>query len=275
MDEQPGADWTSGALLVAFSEAGHGSFWPATRPLPEGWRSVHGPCGIAQAREWIADPANAPPIGPSRAIAPDADRESVPERLARLAALSPERPAILFGHEALSRGELDAAAAAVSSSLAQRGIGQGRLVAVALERSPQLIGALLGVLRAGAAFLPVDPAYPAARVRMMLEDAGIAHCITTSGIAERLELPSGSNGSIPPPSRRPIQPLPRPGCPRRRTRPISSTRRARPGGRRLFWSSTALSPCIAAPRPMPTKWTRPRANCTSCPSPSTGRMSAG
>lgn len=190
MDDQPGADWTSGAVIVAFSEAGHGSFWPATRPLPEGWRSVHGPCGITEAREWIADPAHAPVIGPARALAPDADRESVPERLARLAALAPERPAILFGHETLSRGELDAAASAISSSLAARGIGQGRLVAVALERSPHLVGALLGVLRAGAAFLPLDPAYPAARVRMMLEDAGIAHCITTSDIAEHLELPA-------------------------------------------------------------------------------------
>jgi amino acid adenylation domain-containing protein len=47
------------------------------------------------------------------------------------------------------------------------------------------------VLRAGAAFLPVDPAYPAARVRAMLADAGIAQCLTTAAIAARLELPAG------------------------------------------------------------------------------------
>ncbi len=64
-------------------------------------------------------------------------------------------------------------------------------MAVALDRSPLLIAALLGILRAGAAFLPLDPAYPPARVRMMLEDAGIAECIATEAIAARLDLPAG------------------------------------------------------------------------------------
>ncbi|MGH1590409.1 AMP-binding protein [Methylobacterium phyllosphaerae] len=113
----------------------------------------------------------------------------MPARLARLAAVAPERPAVLFDGATLTRGDLDARAAALAAGLAARGIGRGQRVAVALERSPGLIVALLGVLRAGAAFLPLDPAYPAARVRMMLADAGIALCLTTPGIAAGLDLP--------------------------------------------------------------------------------------
>lgn len=184
-------DWTLAPVVVAFDRAGHGAFWPAGRALPAGWSRAYGPCGIAAARDWIADPAHAPEAAPLSEPAPDADRESVPARLARLAAAEPGRPAVVFGNRTLTRGELDTRACALAAGLAARGIGHGDRVAVALERSPEMIVALLGVLRAGAAFLPLDPAYPAARVQLMLADAGIAHCVTTPAIAARLELPAG------------------------------------------------------------------------------------
>lgn len=183
------AEWTSGAVVVAVDGAGHVAFWPAGRALPPGWRSVHGPGTLEQARAWTDDPANAFDPVPGAALPPDADRESVPERLARLAAANPEWPAVVFGGQTLSRGDLDTWATSLASGLAARGIGRGRLVAVALDRSPDLIAALLGVLKAGAAFLPLDPAYPVARVRLMLEDAGIAECIATPANADRLDLP--------------------------------------------------------------------------------------
>jgi len=185
----PSADWTCDPMVVAIDRAGHAAFWPAGRALPRGWTRVHGPCGIDAARAWIADPAHAPAPAPPAVPAPDADRESVPARLARLAAAAPDRPAVLFDGRTLTRGALDARAAALAAGLAARGIGRGHRVAVALDRSPDLIVALLGVLRAGAAFLPLDPAYPAARVHMMLADAGIALCLTTPAIAARLDLP--------------------------------------------------------------------------------------
>lgn len=183
------AAWMAGPLVVAFDWAGHGAFWPAGRPLPAGWRPAHGPCGLAAARDWIA--AHAPVPEGGLPLPPDADRESVPEGLARLAAEDPGRPAVIFGAETLSREGLDRHAAALAAGLGRRGIGRGSLVAVALDRSPLLIATLLGILRAGAAFLPLDPAYPPARVRMMLEDAGIAECIATPAIAARLDLPAG------------------------------------------------------------------------------------
>ncbi|SDN69087.1 amino acid adenylation domain-containing protein [Methylobacterium phyllostachyos] len=193
MDRQAGqetsADWTCDPVVVAVDGAGHAAFWPAGRALPAGWTRMHGPCGIEAARDWIADPDHAPVPVPAAEPAPDADRESVPARLAHLAAAAPDRPAVLFDGRTLTRGALDARAAALAAGLAARGIGRGDRVAVALDRGPDLIVALLGVLRAGAAFLPLDPAYPAARVHMMLADAGIARCLTTPAIAERLELP--------------------------------------------------------------------------------------
>ena len=190
---EAGADWTLAPVVVAFDRAGHGAFWPARRALPVGWTRAHGPCGIAAARDWIGDPAHAPEVGArvGAQTAPDADRESVPACLARLAAAAPERPAVLFEGATLTRGDLDARAAALAAGLAARGIGRGHRVAVALERSPEIIVALLGILRAGAAFLPVDPAYPPARVHGMLADAGIAQCLTTPAIAARLDLPAG------------------------------------------------------------------------------------
>ncbi|MBE7248377.1 MAG: AMP-binding protein, partial [Actinomycetospora chiangmaiensis] len=186
---EPVADWMDGAVVVAFDRAGHGAFWPAGRALPAGWTQVDGPCAIAAARAWIADPANTQAPGSPAEPAPDADRETVPARLTRLAAAEPDRPAVLFDGATLTRGDLDARAATLAAGLAVRGIGRGDHVAVALERGPEMIVALLGVLRAGAAFLPLDPAYPAARVHGMLADAGIVHCLTTPEIAGRLELP--------------------------------------------------------------------------------------
>lgn len=187
MDARAGEDWTEGTLVVAADGAGHGAFWPAERDLPPGWVRTYGPCALAQARAWIHDPANTPASVPSQRPS-EADPESVPARLARHAATAPERPAVLFGNRLLTRGDLDARAAAVAAGLAAHGIGRGHLVAVALERSPEVIVALLGILRAGAAFLPLDPTYPAARIRMMLEDAGITQCITTDEMAARLDL---------------------------------------------------------------------------------------
>ncbi|MFK5595867.1 amino acid adenylation domain-containing protein [Methylobacterium sp. HMF5984] len=187
MDAPNGTEWTAADLVVVVDRAGHGAFWPSARDLPAGWTTIHGPCGIADARAWLDDPANTP----SRVAglpASDADAESVPARLARLAAAAPGHPAVLFEDRTLTRGDLDARAANVADGLAARGIGRGDLVAVALDRSPEMIVALLGILRAGAAFLPLDPEYPPARVRMMLENAGIAQCIATADIAARLDL---------------------------------------------------------------------------------------
>src|SRR5205085_8763632 len=63
------------------------------------------------------------------------------------------------------------------------GAGPERLVAIVMPRSPEMIVALLAVLKSGAAYVPVDPAYPADRIAFMLADTRAAFVLTTSGLA--------------------------------------------------------------------------------------------
>jgi amino acid adenylation domain-containing protein len=73
----------------------------------------------------------------------------------------------------LRYGELSARAAAVTQALAARGIGRGDFVGITLPRGTDLVVAILGVLAAGAAYVPLDPAYPVRQLAGMIENAGI------------------------------------------------------------------------------------------------------
>ncbi|HEX6198963.1 MAG TPA: amino acid adenylation domain-containing protein, partial [Thermoanaerobaculia bacterium] len=84
-------------------------------------------------------------------------------RLDRWAREAPDRVAIAWAGGAVSYRRLAEAAGAVAARLAEAGIGRGDVVAIRARRSPTLVPAVLGTLRAGAAFLLLDPAYPAAR----------------------------------------------------------------------------------------------------------------
>ncbi|MEV0750382.1 amino acid adenylation domain-containing protein [Streptomyces sp. NPDC050273] len=86
----------------------------------------------------------------------------------------------------LSYGELNAAANRLARVLVDRGVGPESLVAVALPRSTEMVVALLGVLKAGAAYVPVDPSYPADRIAYLLDDANPALVIATSQVADDL-----------------------------------------------------------------------------------------
>ncbi len=88
----------------------------------------------------------------------------------RMAAAHPGRIAIRTGSEEITYAELDARSAQLARLLAEHGVGRGDFVPVAMCRSPDVIVALLATLRAGAAFAPLGPAYPAARLRTMLDD---------------------------------------------------------------------------------------------------------
>ena len=87
------------------------------------------------------------------------------------AARSPDAVAVADGDGVLTYRALDAAAGRLAGALAGRGAGPGRVVAVAMERSAELVTAVLAVAKAGAAYLPVDPGYPAERIAVMLGDA--------------------------------------------------------------------------------------------------------
>ncbi|MGW2545577.1 amino acid adenylation domain-containing protein, partial [Kitasatospora sp. NPDC001574] len=92
------------------------------------------------------------------------------ELLARQAARTPAATALVFEDEEMDYAALDRRAAGLASRLTARGAGPGSVVAVALPRSADLVIALLAVLRAGAAYLPLDPDYPSERLALMLDD---------------------------------------------------------------------------------------------------------
>ncbi|SAL01897.1 non-ribosomal peptide synthetase [Caballeronia pedi] len=98
---------------------------------------------------------------------------SVGERIAARAQRMPEANAVHCEGERLSYGALQAWSARIAHALQARGIGAESRVGLCLTRSPALIAALVGVLRSGGAFVPLDPAYPAERLGVMLEDAGV------------------------------------------------------------------------------------------------------
>ncbi|MEV7600679.1 non-ribosomal peptide synthase/polyketide synthase [Kitasatospora sp. NPDC089797] len=99
---------------------------------------------------------------------------TLPELFERQAARTPDAPALLDAERTLSYAELDRAANRLAHHLVHRGVGPERLVALALPRSAAAVVAQLAVAKAGGAFLPVDPDYPAARREFMVRDAGAA-----------------------------------------------------------------------------------------------------
>ncbi|MFE7841049.1 amino acid adenylation domain-containing protein [Streptomyces sp. NPDC057474] len=124
-----------------------------------------------------AHPAGAEHLVPETTLA---------ERFAAQVARTPDATAVVFEGERLSYAELDARAQELAARLRGRGARPGTFVAVAVPRSAELMVALLGVLKSGAAYLPVDLDYPADRVTHMLADSGATTVVTLSATADRL-----------------------------------------------------------------------------------------
>ncbi|KIR62277.1 hypothetical protein TK50_30480 [Micromonospora haikouensis] len=116
------------------------------------------------------------PGGPPPAV------DTIAHRVARHARRRPDAPAVSCAGQRLTYAQLDARATRVARALAAHGVAPGDRVGVCLDRSVDLIAVLLGVLRAGAAYVPVDPAYPAERIRYTVEDSGVALLVGGGGI---------------------------------------------------------------------------------------------
>lgn len=103
----------------------------------------------------------------------------------RQAELDPQAVALVCGEERLSYAALDARALELAGRLRELGAGAEQIVGVHLGRSVHAVTAMLAVLKSGAAYAPLDPAYPADRIALMVADAGISMVITERGERSR------------------------------------------------------------------------------------------
>ncbi|MEA2599254.1 MAG: hypothetical protein QOF89_246, partial [Acidobacteriota bacterium] len=108
----------------------------------------------------------------------------VNEWIAAQASRTPDAVAVVFGGESLTYRQLDRRANGLALRLLELGVGPEVRVGIALERSLEMVVALLGVLKAGGSYVPLDPSYPAERLAFMREDAGLAEVLTEESLHE-------------------------------------------------------------------------------------------
>ncbi len=111
---------------------------------------------------------------------------TLPELFAAQAAATPDAVAAVFEGERVSYGELDARANRLAHHLRALGVGPETVVGLCVERSLQMLVALIGILKAGGAYLPLDPGYPRERLAFMLADAGAPVLLTQAALRARL-----------------------------------------------------------------------------------------
>ena len=195
---------------------------------------------------------------------------SIPVVFAAQVARAPEAVAMTCGGRSMTYRELEEAANRLAHLLAGQGAGPGQCVALLFSRSAEAIVAILAVLKTGAAYLPIDPALPAARIGFMVADAAPIAAITTAG------WPTGWTGATCWSSMSTTPALtanPAPHCRRRprMTSPTSSTPRAPPVCPRGWRSPTTTSPSCSTHWMPAWSWRRGRCGRSVIPWPSTSR----
>ena len=109
----------------------------------------------------------------------------VPRMIAAQARLNSERVALVTGSDKLTYGELGVRSTQLAHYLRSRGAGPEVLVGLCLERSPEFVIAALAIMKCGAAYLPMDSAHPAERLRFILKDAAVPLLVTQQNLSDR------------------------------------------------------------------------------------------
>jgi amino acid adenylation domain-containing protein len=146
---------------------------------PVGHLDVLAPADRADLERWNASSTRAHP-----------QPSTVPELLRAQWVRSPARTAVEASDGSLSYGEIETRSASLAAALRERGISRGSLVGISLERSSSLVVAVLGVLRAGAAYVPLDPAFPRDRLAFMADDAKLSLVVSERALENELPAPS-------------------------------------------------------------------------------------
>lgn len=115
------------------------------------------------------------------------DTETICTLFERQAKENPDRIAILFEEQQISYGELNIRAAKLAAHLMSMGVGTESLVGLCVDRSINLMIGILGILKAGAAYVPIDPAYPSSRIDGMISAAKMKFIVAQSSTARLLD----------------------------------------------------------------------------------------
>ncbi|MBU7314571.1 non-ribosomal peptide synthetase [Paenibacillus oleatilyticus] len=109
---------------------------------------------------------------------------------------TPDRVAVVFGEEQLTYRELDAKSNQVAGGLLEQGIKPGGILAILMDRSLDMVTAILAVLKTGNAYLPIDPEYPQGRIQYMLQDSGARVLLTREAVFAQAASAAGSLAEI-------------------------------------------------------------------------------
>ncbi|MFF2042523.1 amino acid adenylation domain-containing protein [Kitasatospora sp. NPDC058170] len=178
----------SGRHAVLQNNYGQYALWPIGPTVPGGWRTEFGPAALAECRAYVerAWRWSGLGLGPveagsgAGAFPRPGFADTVHGLFRARAAHDPEAPAVVAEDGELSYRELDRRSDRLAGLLRARGIGREQVVPVCLERGTDLVVAWLGVLKAGGAFLPLNPAHPERRLAQLVEDCG-ARLVVASG----------------------------------------------------------------------------------------------
>src|SRR6185369_9155775 len=118
--------------------------------------------------------------------APYPHNATIDQLIESQAKMRPDAPAAICGNNQLSYGDLDHQSNLVAGYLKSLGIGKGSRVAVYLDHSLVLLPALLGILKSGAAYVPLDTNHPLSRLEFIVRDASIEYVLTEAAFSERL-----------------------------------------------------------------------------------------
>ncbi|PFJ11564.1 AMP-binding protein, partial [Bacillus cereus] len=105
---------------------------------------------------------------------------------------TPNHIAVVFEEKQLTYEELNKKANKLARTLREKGVAQNSIVAIMVDRSVEMIVGILGVLKAGGAYLPIDPEYPTERIEFMLEDSNADIIITQEHLTDK----NGSYGEV-------------------------------------------------------------------------------
>ncbi|WP_405942696.1 amino acid adenylation domain-containing protein [Streptomyces sp. NBC_00207] len=165
----------------------------ASAPIP-----AHGPAGAdasatgpapqaAQPNPAVPDPNPAAVPDPDPAVPdPGIPELTVVDAFRAQAARTPDAPALDGPEGVVTYAELDRRSDAVAAGLARRGVGREDLVGLVVDRTSAGVCALWGILKAGAAYVPLDPGHPGARIGEILHGSAVALCLTGRHLAEEL-----------------------------------------------------------------------------------------